>query len=407
MNDATNVYKENETIVTCYLNELTRKLYRNSTMTDEIDPQQISDPDTKLFYSPTKYKDINGAHTVDSYCRYNSSGFYRITTYPGITIYTQGYGNLDTNLFAIKLPLEKTDTQVKQNGVSLEIVKNNSNYTVENQGGRNYKIIIPKNTRFDLTNVGGPNIVNNSTNNPEKTPIVLELSDGNISFRRGSALTDVVVWTVISNTATIKTLTAFGDYSVNQVLLQPITAKNLKTELNKKLDKSGWTADDQKSKVLVTNSSGNINVSAITTNELSYLEGATSNIQTQLSSAQTQLSNIQTQLDNTLFSTYISINNDTTKYTLKNDDKNKYILFGGTTNKELTIPSNSTGNFSSGAEFKLLVRHSNTNASNKVTILKDSGVTINTALSFSSSIDLKPYQCVTLKHIVSDEWILF
>ena len=30
MNDATNVYKENETIVTCYLNELTRKLYRNS-----------------------------------------------------------------------------------------------------------------------------------------------------------------------------------------------------------------------------------------------------------------------------------------------------------------------------------------------------------------------------------------
>ena len=57
----------------------------------------------------------------------------------------------------------------------------------------------------------------------------------------------------------------------------------IQTQLNGKASKSGWTA----SRVMCSNSSGNLAVSSsITTTELGYLNGVTSNIQTQLNAKQ-------------------------------------------------------------------------------------------------------------------------
>jgi len=144
-------------------------------------------------------------------------------------------------------------------------------------------------------------------------------------------------------------------------------------------------ADLTASRALVSDGSGKVAVSDVTSTELGYLDGVTSAVQTQVDSKTAKL---------------ITTNRQTASYTLVLGDADKLVEMNVATANNLTVPPNSSVAFATGTQI-LLAQY----GSGQTTIVAGSGVTIR-----SNGAKLKlnvQYSGATLIKIGTDEWYLF
>ena len=144
-------------------------------------------------------------------------------------------------------------------------------------------------------------------------------------------------------------------------------------------------ADLTASRALVSDVSGKVAVSDVTSTELGYLDGVTSAIQTQVDAKTTKL---------------ITTNRQTASYTLVLGDADKLVEMNVATANNLTVPPNSSVAFATGTQI-LLAQY----GAGQTTLVAGSGVTIR-----SNGAKLKlnvQYSGATLIKIGTDEWYLF
>jgi len=144
-------------------------------------------------------------------------------------------------------------------------------------------------------------------------------------------------------------------------------------------------ADLTASRALISDGSGKVAVSDVTSTELGYLDGVTSAVQTQVDSKTAKL---------------ITTNRQTASYTLVLGDADKLVEMNVATANNLTVPPNSSVAFATGTQI-LLAQY----GSGQTTIVAGSGVTIR-----SNGAKLKlnvQYSGATLIKIGTDEWYLF
>lgn len=139
------------------------------------------------------------------------------------------------------------------------------------------------------------------------------------------------------------------------------------------------------SRALVSDGSGKVAVSDVTSTELGYLDGVTSAVQTQVDSKTAKL---------------ITTNRQTASYTLVLSDADKLVEMNVATANNLTIPLNSSVAFATGTQI-LLAQY----GAGQTTVVATSGVTIR---SNGGKLKLNvQYSGATLIKIDTDEWYLF
>ena len=144
-------------------------------------------------------------------------------------------------------------------------------------------------------------------------------------------------------------------------------------------------ADLTASRALVSDGSGKVAVSDVTSTELGYLDGVTSAVQTQVDAKTAKL---------------ITTNRQTASYTLVLSDADKLVEMNVATANNLTIPLNSSVAFATGTQI-LLAQY----GAGQTTVVATSGVTIR---SNGGKLKLNvQYSGATLIKIRTDEWYLF
>jgi fructose-specific component phosphotransferase system IIB-like protein len=144
-------------------------------------------------------------------------------------------------------------------------------------------------------------------------------------------------------------------------------------------------ADLTASRALVSDGSGKVAVSDVTSTELGYLDGVTSAVQTQVDAKTAKL---------------ITTNRQTASYTLVLSDADKLVEMNVATANNLTIPLNSSVAFATGTQI-LLAQY----GAGQTTVVATSGVTIR---SNGGKLKLNvQYSGATLIKIGTDEWYLF
>jgi hypothetical protein len=139
------------------------------------------------------------------------------------------------------------------------------------------------------------------------------------------------------------------------------------------------------SRALVSDGSGKVAVSDVTSTELGYLDGVTSAVQTQVDAKTAKL---------------ITTNRQTASYTLVLSDADKLVEMNVATANDLTIPLNSSVAFATGTQI-LLAQY----GAGQTTIVPTSGVTVR---SNGGKLKLNvQYSGATLIKIGTDEWYLF
>ncbi len=139
------------------------------------------------------------------------------------------------------------------------------------------------------------------------------------------------------------------------------------------------------SRALVSDGSGKVAVSSVTSTELGYVSGVTSAVQTQVDSKTAKL---------------ITTNRQTASYTLVLSDADKLVEMNVATANNLTIPLNSSVAFPTGTQI-LLAQY----GAGQTTIVATSGVTVR---SNGGKLKLNvQYSGATLIKIGTDEWYLF
>jgi hypothetical protein len=139
------------------------------------------------------------------------------------------------------------------------------------------------------------------------------------------------------------------------------------------------------SRALVSDGSGKVAVSDVTSTELGYLDGVTSAVQTQVDAKTAKL---------------ITTNRQTASYTLVLADADKLVEMNVATANDLTIPLNSSVAFATGTQI-LLAQY----GAGQTTIVPTSGVTVR-----SNGAKLKlnvQYSGATLIKIAENEWYCF
>jgi hypothetical protein len=139
------------------------------------------------------------------------------------------------------------------------------------------------------------------------------------------------------------------------------------------------------SRALVSDGSGKVAVSDVTSTELGYLDGVTSAVQTQVDAKTAKL---------------ITTNRQTASYTLVLADADKLVEMNVGSANNLTIPLNSSVAFATGTQI-LLAQY----GAGQTTIVPTSGVTVR-----SNGAKLKlnvQYSGATLIKIAENEWYLF
>jgi hypothetical protein len=139
------------------------------------------------------------------------------------------------------------------------------------------------------------------------------------------------------------------------------------------------------SRALVSDGSGKVAVSDVTSTELGYLDGVTSGVQTQVDAKTAKL---------------ITTNRQTASYTLVLADADKLVEMNVATANNLTIPLNSSVAFATGTQI-LLAQY----GAGQTTIVPTSGVTVR-----SNGAKLKlnvQYSGATLIKIAENEWYCF
>ena len=145
------------------------------------------------------------------------------------------------------------------------------------------------------------------------------------------------------------------------------------------------TEDLTASRALVSDGSGKVAASDVTSTELGYLDGVTSAVQTQVDAKTAKL---------------ITTNRQTASYTLVLSDADKLVEMNVATANDLTIPLNSSVAFATGTQI-LLAQY----GAGQTTIVPTSGVTVR---SNGSKLKLNvQYSGATLIKIGTDEWYLF
>lgn len=145
------------------------------------------------------------------------------------------------------------------------------------------------------------------------------------------------------------------------------------------------SSDLTASKALVSDGSGKVAVSSVTSTELGYVSGVTSAIQTQVDTKTAKL---------------ITANRQTASYTLALSDADKLVEMNVATANNLTVPLNSSVAFSIGTQI-LLAQY----GAGQTTVVATSGVTIR---SNGGKLKLNvQYSGATLIKIATDEWYLF
>ena len=145
------------------------------------------------------------------------------------------------------------------------------------------------------------------------------------------------------------------------------------------------TSDLTVSRALVSNASGKVAVATTTSTEIGYVNGVTSDIQTQIDTKSAKL---------------ITANRQTASYTLIIGDADKLVEMNVGTANNLTIPLNSSVAFATGTQI-LLAQY----GAGQTTVVATGGVTIR-----SSGGKLKltaQYSGATLIKIATDEWYCF
>ena len=139
------------------------------------------------------------------------------------------------------------------------------------------------------------------------------------------------------------------------------------------------------SRALVSDGSGKVAVSSVTSTELGYVSGVTSAVQTQVDSKTAKL---------------ITTNRQTASYTLVLSDADKLVEMNVASANNLTIPLNSSVAFPTGTQI-LLAQY----GAGQTTIVATSGVTIR---SNGGKLKLNvQYSGATLIKIGTDEWYCF
>jgi hypothetical protein len=145
------------------------------------------------------------------------------------------------------------------------------------------------------------------------------------------------------------------------------------------------TEDLTASRAIVSDGSGKVAVSSVTSTELGYLSGVTSAVQTQVDSKTTKL---------------ITTNRQTASYTLVLSDADKLVEMNVGSANNLTVPLNSSVAFPTGTQI-LLAQY----GAGQTTIVATSGVTVR---SNGGKLKLNvQYSGATLIKIGTDEWYLF
>jgi hypothetical protein len=184
--------------------------------------------------------------------------------------------------------------------------------------------------------------------------------------------------TVIGNTSGTNT----GDNAVNSLY------SGLEASKQDVITGAATTITDDNltaSRALVSDGSGKVAVSDVTSTELGYLDGVTSAVQTQVDSKTAKL---------------ITTNRQTASYTLVLGDADKLVEMNVGSANNLTIPLNSSVAFPIGTQI-LLAQY----GAGQTTIVPTSGVTVR-----SNGAKLKlnvQYSGATLIKIGTDEWYLF
>ena len=134
---------------------------------------------------------------------------------------------------------------------------------------------------------------------------------------------------------------------------------------------------------MVSDGSGKVAVSDVTSTELGYLDGVTSAVQTQVDAKTTKL---------------ISLNAQTgTTYTLVLGDADKLVEMNNAAANTLTVPPNSSVAFSTGTQIIVVQKGAGT-----TTIAAGSGVTL---LSKDSALGIGgQYGAATCIKIATDTW---
>lgn len=145
------------------------------------------------------------------------------------------------------------------------------------------------------------------------------------------------------------------------------------------------SSDLTASKALVSDGSGKVAVSSVTSTELGYVSGVTSAIQTQVDTKTAKL---------------ITANRQTASYTLALSDADKLVEMNVGSANNLTVPLNSSVAFPTGTQI-ILAQY----GAGQTTVVATSGVTIR---SNGGKLKLNvQYSGATLIKIATDEWYLF
>jgi hypothetical protein len=143
------------------------------------------------------------------------------------------------------------------------------------------------------------------------------------------------------------------------------------------------TEDLTASRALVSDGSGKVAVSDVTTTELGYLDGVTSAVQTQVDAKTAKLISLNTQTGTT--------------YTLVLGDADKLVEMNNAAANTLTVPPNSSVAFSTGTQIIVVQKGAGT-----TTIAAGSGVTL---LSKDSALGIGgQYGAATCIKIATDTW---
>jgi hypothetical protein len=187
--------------------------------------------------------------------------------------------------------------------------------------------------------------------------------------------------------------TKIADGSVTNAEFQYLgsVTSDIQTQLNGKqatITGAATTIDTEDltdSRALVSDGSGKVAVSSVTSTELGYVSGVTSAVQTQVDSKTAKL---------------ITTNRQTASYTLVLSDADKLVEMNVGSANNLTIPLNSSVAFPTGTQI-LLAQY----GSGQTTVVATSGVTIR---SNGGKLKLNvQYSGATLIKIGTDEWYLF
>jgi hypothetical protein len=187
--------------------------------------------------------------------------------------------------------------------------------------------------------------------------------------------------------------TKIADGSVTNAEFQYLgsVTSDIQTQLNGKqatITGAATTIDTEDltaSRALVSDGSGKVAVSSVTSTELGYVSGVTSAVQTQVDSKTTKL---------------ITTNRQTASYTLVLSDADKLVEMNVGSANNLTIPLNSSVAFPTGTQI-LLAQY----GAGQTTVVATSGVTVR---SNGGKLKLNvQYSGATLIKIAENEWYLF